>query len=394
MSIYFDNAATTPLFPEVIELLDKLNRESFANPSSIHSLGRKAKKQLEKSRADIAEILQAKTNEIFFCSSATEANNMIFNLLDYDLVITSPAEHASVIESAKATTKPIHWLELNQEGFIDLENLERILQEKSQDNKKILLSIMHGNNEIGTLQNIKAIAELSQKFSNVFFHSDCVQTFTKHEIILQDPCPDFISASAHKIHGPKGVGFLYIKNSIQEKYSHKFKTLIVGGGQESDMRSGTENINAIIAFALAAQINNQKERRERVNSLHEYFFKKLNTNDFICHGPKNLEQRVNGNLNFSLNNCKLRSEELVLQMDLKGFALSSGSACTSNKAEAAFAIESSYVLRACGIDESISSRAIRVSLSSFNNFADIDSFFLAIKELEAKFPLKQMIKSP
>lgn len=387
MVIYLDNAATTPLFPEVIDLLHKLNQELFANPSSIHSQGRKAKKQLEKARQELAEILKADAEELFFTSGATESNNTIFKLLNYDLIITSPAEHASVIESAKSLAKPILWLSLDKEGFIDLDELEKYLEQNSA--KKILVSVMHGNNEIGTINDIAVIAKITKKFSNVFFHSDCVQTFTKLEIDLSKLEIDFISASAHKIHGPKGLGLLYINKKIQEKFSLQLRPLIIGGSQEKDIRSGTENLLSIIAFALAAKLNSESSRKNKIKELQESLFASLNKiENLVINGPKDLNKRVPGSLNFALSNCKLKSEEMVLQLDLKGFAVSSGSACTSNKTMDAAEIESSYVLRACAIPEAIATKAIRISLSSLNSEREIESFIDALKLISAKFALK------
>ncbi len=384
MSIYFDNAATTPLFPEVIDLLHKLNQELFANPSSIHSQGRKAKKQLERARQDLAEILNAEAEELFFTSGATESNNTIFKLLDYDLIITSPAEHASVIESAKSLAKPILWLTLDKEGFIDLNELEKYLEENS--GKRILVSIMHGNNEIGTINDIAAIAKITKKFPDVLFHSDCVQTFTKTEIDLSKLDIDFISASSHKIHGPKGVALLYINKKVQEKFSLQLRPLIIGGSQEKDIRSGTENLVSIIAFALAAKLNSEVQRKSKIKELQENLFAKLNQiENLVINGPKDLNNRVLGNINFSLLNCKLKSEEFVLQLDLKGFAVSSGSACTSNKVAGQSEIESSYVLRACGISEAIATKAIRISLGSMNSEEEVNRFLVAINSILEKF---------
>jgi cysteine desulfurase len=375
MVIYLDNAATTPLAPELLALLKDLNTNLYANPSSLHSPGRAAKKQLNQARKTIAAILKAEPEEIIFTSGATEANNYVFQVCDYDLIITSPAEHASVLEPAKASGKNIIWLTLDKEGYINLEELKSQLEANSE--RKILISLMHGNNEIGTIQDIEAIAALKAQYSNVIFHSDCVQSFAKYDIDLSKTPIDLISSSAHKIHGPKGVGLLYIKKALQ-----KNQALIIGGGQEFSLRSGTENLNGIIAFAKAAQLS--REQSSKLEELHNYLYKELEQIDgLIINGPQDAPKRLLGNINISLSKLKLNSEELVLQMDLKGIAISSGSACSSNKTGAS--IESSYVLRACQIEESIASKAIRISVSRFNNKAELDQLSEIIHKLSAQF---------
>lgn len=375
MSIYLDNAATTPLAPELIELINQLNTNLYANPSSLHSAGRAAKKQLNQARKTIAAILKAEPEEIIFTSGATEANNYVFQICDYELIITSPAEHASVLEPAKSSGKNIIWLTLDKEGYINLEELKSKLEENSQ--RKIMLSLMHGNNEIGTIHDIETIATLKAQYPNVIFHSDCVQSFAKYDIDLSKTPIDLISASAHKIHGPKGVGLLYIRKQVQTD-----QALIIGGGQEFSLRSGTENLNGIIAFAKAAQLS--REQSSKLEELHNYLFKQLKQIDgLIINGPQEATKRLLGNMNISLTKLKLNSEELVLQMDLKGIAISSGSACSSNKASAS--IESSYVLRACRIQDEIAAKAVRISLSRFNTKQEIDQIAKITRELARQF---------
>lgn len=393
MIIYFDNAATTPIYPEVLELMTQLNQELWGNPSSLHSIGRKARKALEKARQGLAELLNASSEEIFFTSGATESNNTIIKLFDFDLIVTSPSEHASVIESVKACNKPVHWLELDREGFINLDSLKKIF-EINQD-KKILLSLMHGNNEIGTINDLNAISQLVRSYENVFFHSDCVQTFTKHDIDLSKLDIDFISASAHKIHGPKGIGVLYINKSIQEKCALLISPLLLGGGQEKDIRPGTQNVIGAIAFAKAAQINSSKERKNKTYDLQKYLLEELSKIEgFVLNGCLDLRTRVLGNLNFAFTNCRLQSEELVLQLDLKGFAVSSGSACTSNKASKEASIESSYVLRACRIPEDIAKKSVRVSISSMNSREEVDRFVSTIYSLVDNFHISKALQAP
>lgn len=359
-NIYLDNAATSPLDPQVLELLHELNKNLFANPSSLHSLGRKAKKELEKARQKIASSINAQSEEIFFCSGASEANNTVFHLADYDYIITSPSEHPCVLEAAKKQNKQTHWLNLDTEGFINLDELKKLL---ATNPGRALVSIMHANNEIGTIQDISTIAQICKKHS-ALFHSDCVQSWLKHPIDASEI--DFITASAHKAHGPKGVGFLYKKTSAPLKN----EALILGGGQENGLRAGTENLINIIAMAALTEIDPQIQfvrglQKKLITALEKIPGCKIN-------GPKNPEQRLVNNINFALSASKLSSEQLVLQLDLAGFCVSSGSACSSTKA--ASEIESSYVLRAIRADQAIAEKSIRVSLSRFNTGKEIEAF--------------------
>jgi cysteine desulfurase len=386
--IYFDNSSTTPLAREVIEVLVDSFKDSFANPSSVHGLGRSAKKKIEEARTFIANSINAEPSEIFFLSGATEANNTVFKACNYDLIITSPSEHASVIEPAKASCKEVIWLNLDQEGYISLDELENILAKNSnaenevvqQSPKKILVSIMHANSEIGTIQDLKAIGDLCEKYKAIF-HSDCVQSLGKLDIDVKNYKLDLLAASAHKLHGPKGLGFIYIANKLQESIMDK--ALIIGGGQERGFRSGTENSNAIIAFAKALEISLNPEKRNRVKELQKKLWLQLkDLKSVVLNGPKDLEKRLSSNLNLSFMDLKFNSEQLVLQLDLRGICVSSGSACTSNKKnfEDSF-IESSYVLRACHIDENIAKRAIRISLSWMNDETELEKLTEIIKKL-------------
>lgn len=372
MTIYFDNAATTQLAPELLDSIPELSTKFFANPSSMHSSGRQSRKALELARTKIAKFINAEVEEIIFTSNATEANNSVFKSLNYDLIITSPSEHVSVIEPAKDSGKPIIWLNLNQEGFIDLTELNSHLE--ANRDKTVLLSLMHGNNEIGTLQDISAIGKLKAKFPNVIFHSDCVQTFTKHSIDVKASNLDLISVSAHKVHAPKGVGFLYCNAKLHEEL--KTKPLIKGSSQEFKLRGGTENLIGILLFAQALDLKSISKTKE----LHEYFLTKLKSiPEIILNGPQDLNKRVLGNLNISLLDSKFKREEILLQLDLRGIAVATGSACTNINGGAE--IQISYVLRACRINDEIASRAIRVSLSHYNTKEEIDYFFTKVPEL-------------
>jgi cysteine desulfurase len=380
MPIYLDNAATTSLDPLVLETLLLVNRDYFANPSSLHSLGFKSQALLNSCRKQFAGSLNAGADEIVFTSGATESNNAVFDMLDYDLIITSPSEHASVIEPAKASGKPILWLNLDHEGFINLEELHALI--KQNRSAKILLSIMHGNNEIGTLQDLESISELLKNFDNVIFHSDCVQTFSKHHLDFSKIKIHLASFCAHKIHGPKGVGALYINKKIQENNHLKKSAFMSGGSQELGLRSGTENLAGIAAFLKALEIAQAPNCSKIIFDRSYDFYKRLQANHRLAlNGPKDFSKRVIGNLNLSFLDCKLKSEELLLQLDLAGIYASSGSACTSNKSSASAQILPSYVLRACQIDSSIAERAIRLSISRFNTVQELDNSIDLIAKL-------------
>lgn len=367
MVIYLDNAATCPMSPEVIEYLGDLNANNFGNPSSIHSVGRKAKKILNQTRELIAKKINAQKNEIYFLSGATEANNTVFKITDYDLVLTSPSEHPAVIEPAKASGKTIIWLNLDKEGFINFEELEKHLEKAKSEHKKVLVSIMHGNNEIGTIQDIEKIGKLC-KLHRAIFHSDCVQTFCKAPIDVKKFNLDYLTVSAHKIHGPKGVGFLYKSNKCE---LNSTRPLIIGGGQESDLRSGTENLNSIAAMGKAVETLDEKSI-ENIKELQKFMIHELLQIDgVIINGPIKLDQRVPGNINVSFSKSKLNSEQMVLRLDLLGLCASSGSACSSNKSDDDAQIVSSYVLRACHSPEELANKAIRLSISKLNSREEV-----------------------
>ncbi len=392
--IYCDNAATTSLDPRLAGLL----AQDYANPSSLHSAGRKAKAALEKARVQIATSINAEIEEIIFTSGATESNNTVIAALDYDLLITSPSEHASLLEPAKARAREIVWLNLDREGFINHEELEAAL--KKHADKKILVSIMHGNNEIATVQDITRIGVLCKKY-NALFHTDAAQTWLKLPVDVRAMNIDALSASAHKVHGPRGTGFLYLSNSItrgakqptvhsptaaqKRDVSHlsailsaaKYPpALILGGGQEHGLRAGTENLASIVAMAELTKIYNPKKLRELETKL---IAELKNIPGLVINGPQDRAQAVPGIINIALTQAPWLSEQLVLQMDLKNICISSGSACSSNKAAAE--IQSSYVLRACRISDEIASKAVRISLSTMNKIEEIQSTINLLKEL-------------
>jgi cysteine desulfurase len=374
MVIYLDNAATTPLLPELIDSIHELNKTLYANPSSLHSLGSKSKKELNSARKSLAESINANEKEIIFTSGATEANNFVFKTLNYDLIITSPSEHPCVLEPAKYSGVPTIWLSLNEEGFIDFDELEQNL--KNFPKKKILVSIMHVNNETGTIQDLKRIGALKTKYPNFIFHSDCVQSYGKLNIDVKEYNLDAISTSAHKLHGPKGIGFLFLKQEHFQEITLRHKSLLIGGGQENEIRSGTENLIGAISFAQAVKKNlEDTDLIERFKTNAAYFHEQISQlHGAVIHGAKNLDHKIPGIINVSFTQLKLNSEELVLRLDLAGLAVSSGSACSSNKTpnNEIPSILSSYVLRSYRIKEELAKKAIRISISKLNSKDELD----------------------
>jgi len=364
MPIYFDNAATSKLAPEIEQSITIANRDLWANPNSIHSLGKEVRKHISAARELCAKSIGAESEEIFFTSGATESNNTIFHIADYDLIITSPSEHPSVLETSKASKKEIIWLNLDQTGLIDLNELEANLS--ANTSKKILVSIMHVNNETGTTQDIHAIGQLCKQYG-AQFHSDCVQSWLKLDINVKDMRLDYVSVSAHKMHGPKGIGFLYKSKHAQCRH----QALLVGGGQESGLRSGTQNVTGILAMGKQVEIHTDNDQLLRLDN---YARAELKKHGAIINGSNHAP----GIINVAFLDLPFNSEQLVLQLDLAGFCVSSGSACSSLKGEAG--IISSYVLRSYQLDSQICDKSIRISLSRFNSKEEIDKLIEKISE--------------
>ena len=273
--VYLDNAATTPLAPEVIHVMNEVMRNTFGNPSSIHHFGRESKMIVEQARKDIASVLHASIGEIFFTSGGTEANNTALKCSVRDLgvkrIISSGIEHPCVLNSIKSIAKEykteIEWVRVDSLGRVELHDLERLLSEKKS---KTLVSLMHANNEVGSMNDLHVISTLCEQYG-ALFHSDTVQTVAHFPIDLNSVNLSFMSGSAHKFHGPKGVGFLYInQNNLIQPY-------IDGGGQERNMRSGTENVPGIAGMAAAFKLmDSQMEWMEKyVTGIKQYLTKRL-----------------------------------------------------------------------------------------------------------------------
>ncbi|MGX1025129.1 cysteine desulfurase family protein [Psychroflexus sp. MBR-150] len=368
-NIYFDSAATSQMRDEVIEAMSQSMQECYGNPSSTHAFGRKAKSKIEACRKDIAKTLRVTPGEIIFTSGGTEADNMVLKCAVFDLdvqrIITSRIEHHAVLNTAQfleaqANIK-VEYVNLDQNGQVDLNHLEKLL---ADDSHKTLVSLMHINNEIGNKLDLKTVSDLCQNH-DALLHSDTVQSIGHFEIDLED-CPlDFLAVSAHKFHGPKGVGFAYINKK------HRLASLIQGGEQERGHRAGTENVSGIIglhkAFNLAYE--NLKTESAYIKELKRYFIQKLEEHidgimfNGLC---KDLDQSTYTVINFSLPISEAKAGMLLFQLDLKGIACSQGSACQSGSQQGSFVLNEIYGA------EKAKTPSLRFSLSHYNTKEEID----------------------
>lgn len=324
--IYLDYAATTPLSTDVYKEMLKCFQDVNGNSNSLHAFGREASEVLEKSRAIVARTINAKPNEIYFTSGGSEANNWaLFGIARANRdkgnhIIISAFEHPSVIESAKRLQEEgfeVSYVSINKEGIVDYKEIVKYIKAET-----ILISVMTVNNELGTIQPIKAIAQLAKSY-NILFHTDAVQALSSIKIDVQDMGIDALSISAHKIYGPKGMGALYIKNGT------KIERLIYGGEQERNMRAGTSNIPSIVGFAKACELMlaHFDEKVKILAKMKKYFINELTS--------KIPNVRINGNIAKSVNNIvsvdfkNIDGEAILMLLDLAGVAVSIGSACSS-----------------------------------------------------------------
>jgi len=365
MRIYLDNAATTPLDPAVLKAMLPYLETYFGNPSSIHTQGREARTAVENARKTIAKLLKCSPSEIFFTSGATEADNTaligsVFSL-GVKHIITSPIEHHAVLHTAEWLQKKgfaeMHLLRLDEMGRVDLTHLESLLQQY----KGALVSLMHGNNEIGNMTDIAKVSVLCKQYGG-FFHSDTVQTIGLYPIDLQKLEIDFIVGSAHKFHGPKGVGFIYINAK------NKIEAFVHGGAQERNMRGGTENVSGIVGLAKALEMAyaEMDEKRLKIGSLKRLLAHRLiqTIPNILFNGDcMNEEQSLCHVLSISTSKHE-GNEMLLFNLDIEKISISGGSACTSG------ASAGSHVLNEIGIDPDRG--AIRFSMSKYSTEEEIE----------------------
>jgi cysteine desulfurase len=378
--IYLDNAATTCVREEVIEKMHEALSSCFGNPSSTHSYGRSAKTAIEKARKTIASYLNAKPSEIIFTSGGTEADNMILRCAVRDLnvktIITSKIEHHAVLHTAEELENEfginLWFVDLDEHGNPILEHLEELLQ---KDASKKLVSLMHVNNEIGNLLDVHRTAEIC-KAHNALFHSDTVQSIGHFSWDVQNISIDFMAAAAHKFHGPKGVGFAFIRKNSG------LKSLIVGGSQERGYRAGTEPFHNIVGLeeAFVVAYDNLEKEKEYVLGLKKYFIERLNKdlpgikfNGYSAELDKSTYTLVNVCLPFD----KEKSQLLLFHLDLKGIACSKGSACQSGSQMG------SHVLQQILSEDELSSPSLRFSFSKYNTKEELDYTIEVLKEFAA-----------
>ena len=374
MKVYLDNAATTPIAPEIIEMMSQMMKTHFANPSSVHSFGRESKIIVESARKRIAKLLNTSPGSIFFTSGGTEADNMAIKCAIHDHkithAITSKISHQAVLYPLQDLTKEgvikLSYIDIDKDGAVSLSHLKELLK----DNSRTFVSIMHANNEIGTLEDLKQIGEICKEY-NAIFHSDTVQTIGHYPFNMQDLNVDFMAASAHKFHGPKGVGFIYISENI------KIKPLIRGGGQERNMRAGTENIYGIAALAMAMEMayEHLEEEVKYIKGLKKYMIEKLQTEieDVQFYGKcTDIENSLYTVLSCHFPETDI-AEMLLFNLDILGVACSGGSACASG------GNKGSHVLTE--IAPNSKRPGIRFSFSKYNTKEDIDFTVAKLKEL-------------
>ncbi|MEX1002915.1 MAG: cysteine desulfurase family protein [Crocinitomicaceae bacterium] len=375
MRVYLDNAATTPMAPEVIERMAEVMKDHYGNPSSIHSFGREAKAVIEIARREVAKRIQAEPREIIFTSGGTEADNMAITCAVRDLgvrrIISSPIEHHAVGHSIAHIEKickdpiTVEMVNLTKTGQVDMAHLEQLLQK----GEKTIVSLMHANNEIGTLLDIKIVSELCKKHG-AYFHSDTVQTMGHYKIDVKAIGADFITAAAHKFHGPKGVGFLYVNKKLN------VSPLIQGGSQERGLRGGTENLTGIAGLEEAFKLANDgiEAHIKQVQSIKDYMVEELKKRvpGVEFHGEMSADKSLYTILNVCFPDFENKSMLLFL-LDLDGVACSGGSACTSG------ADQGSHVLR--GINANTNRPNVRFSFSRYTTKEEIDYALKAIEKI-------------
>ena len=368
---YLDNASTTQLREEVIEVMADALKNTFGNPSSTYSTGRSAKAVIETSRKQIAKYLNATSQEIIFTSSATEANNWILlnavKNLKVHRIITSKIEHHAVLNTVLELQKEcgieVAFVDLLESGNINLNHLEELLN----DEKPTLVSLMYVNNEIGNILDIEKVGELCKE-NKAYFHSDTVQAIGKIKIDLQKLHIDFLIGTAHKFHGPKGIGFIFTRKGTS------LKPLFFGGSQEKGIRAGTESTHQIVGLAKALELSyeNLESEKAHILSLRNYLIEQLEKNfkDYKINGDSNGIYNI---LNVQLPFSESVTPTILFTLDMKGIAVSRGSACQSGS------LVPSHVLEEILPKSEINKPSIRISLSHFNTKEDIDRLIEALK---------------
>lgn len=373
-TVYLDNAATTPMLPEVVEVMQQSMQTNFGNPSSIHQFGRKAKAAVETARKNIAKHFNVAAAEIVFTASGTEADNLVlYNAvvnLGVKKIITSNIEHHAVLRTVEYLSEEyqveVAFVKLDERGVVDLDCLEKELK---KSDKKTLVSLMYVNNEVGNMLPIDKVSLLCKK-NDVYFHSDTVQAIGHYQIDLQKTPIDFIVASAHKFHGPKGVGFVYVKKGIP------VKPMLYGGAQEKGVRSSTENVHGILGMekALAVAYRDLNKDERYVLSIKTYFINQLKAH--FKNVQFNGTSDSLGESSYTILNVRfnIKDKMMLFNLDLQGIAVSGGSACQSG------ANKGSHVLMAFLNEEEAEKTSVRFSFSKFTTVKDVDLCINTLKK--------------
>ena len=373
--IYLDNAATTKTAPEVVEAMLPYFTEYYGNASSIYELAGESKKAMNEGRAKIADVLGANANEIYFTGGGSEADNWALKAT-YEAyknkgnhIITTKIEHHATLHTCEWLEKQgarITYLDVDENGIIRLEDLEKALTPET-----ILISVMAANNEIGSIQPIKEIGAIAKEHG-ILFHTDAVQAFGQLPINVDECHIDMLSSSAHKINGPKGIGFLYIRKGV------KIRSLIHGGAQERKRRAGTENIPGIVGYGVAAEraARTMEERTAKEREVRDYLINKIETEIPYCRLNGHRTLRLPNNVNFSFQ--FIEGESLLIMLDMEGICASSGSACTSGS------LDPSHVLLAIGLPHEIAHGSLRLTISEETTKEDVDFVVEKIKEIVAR----------
>ncbi len=370
--IYLDNAATTSLKSEVLEEMMPILKENYGNPSGIYSIGRNARKEVEKSRQTVAEILGANSNEIFFTSGGTESDNWAIRGVAFaqlrkgkNHIITSKIEHHAVLHTVKELEKEgfeATYLDVDKNGFVNPEDVKAAITEKTA-----LVTVMYANNEIGTIQKISEIGKVCHE-KGVIFHTDAVQAVGHLEINVKEQNIDLLSLSGHKFHGPKGVGALYVKKGV------RILNLMQGGAQESNKRPGTENVAGIVGLAKALEISmqNRNEKNKDLEKKRDFLITELlKIKRSRLNGDRT--ERLPGNVNISFEG--IEGESLLLLLDAAGICASSGSACTSGS------LDPSHVLLAIGLVHEVAHGSLRLSLDESTTMEELEYTVSEVKKI-------------
>ena len=372
--IYMDNSATSPVKEEVFNAMIPYLKEEFGNPSTFYKLGRDAKKAVEQAREQVARLINAETKEIIFTSGGTESDNMAIKGIAYKLedkgkhIITTEIEHPAVLrtcEFLEARGFEVTYIPVQENGIIDVNDIKDAIREDT-----ILISVMHANNEIGTIQPIVEVGKIAKE-NDIVFHVDAVQSVGKIPVDVKEANIGLLSISSHKIYGPKGIGAIFIRKGV------RLETLIHGGGQENGLRSGTENVPGIVGFGKAAELayEHLDENIEKLTEIRDALIEKIldRVPESYLNGDR--ENRLPNNANFRF--AAIEGEGLILRLDAKGINGATGSACSSKS------LKASYVLSSLGLEDAEIHGSLRLSLGTENTIEDVDVVVDAIEEVVA-----------